>query len=428
MAEPQQPPIPAGPLNTEKLQAYLNSCPPGLTKLYLSAMKYNPITSLEGLQFPRGLRELHLGSNGITSLRGVGFPAGLRDLLLDGNEINSLEGVQFPHELTTLKLSHNQIASLSGVQFPRGLRELHLSHNQIASLEGVQFPPGLTELWLSYNRIASLEGVQFPPGLISLDLASNVITSLRGVHFPPGLIRLYLYDNQIASLEGIQFPSTLDYLYLANNRITTMQGVQFPRGVAHFNCQNNPLTSLAGMINPNQIIKNYFMTYYNSLYLRDIEGARQSQKAELKQTSDLTQQSVQNQLKAVTSFLREGMAARAMEHNESVKQKKSDIFVHLADGTYHVPLTTGMTVQNVLDYLNEHYYISVLISNHGVVRLMFNNEQLDPSRTLASYNVENEATLYAMGRIIQGGGKRCIATRSKRSKQQRDRTKSKKQT
>ena len=39
---------------------------------------------------------------------------------------------------------------------------------------------------------------------------------------------------------------------------------------------------------------------------------------------------------------------------------------------------------------------------------------------------ENKATLYAMGRIIKGGGKRCIATRSKRSKNQRNRTKSKK--
>jgi len=326
-------------------------------------------------------------------------------------------------------LSQNRIASLEGVQFPPGLTSLNLHQNQIASLEGVQFPPGLTELVLSQNRIVSLEGVQFPPGLISLDLGVNVITSLQGVHFPPGLIRLYLYTNQIASLDGVQFPSTLDYLYLGENRITSVRGVQFPRGVAHFNFQDNPLTSLAGMINPNQIIKNYFMTYYNSLYLRDIEGekaARQSQKAEFARTNDLTQQSMRNQLNAITSFLREGMQARAMAHDESVKQRKSDIFVRLADGTlYHVPLTTGTTVQNVLDYLNEHYYISVLNPNHGVVRLMLKNEQLDPSKTLSSYNVENGATLHVTPRYIgQGGGKRRITTRSKRFKQQFDKSKS----
>ncbi len=203
---------------------------------------------------------------------------------------------------------------------------------------------------------------------------------------------------------------------------------------------------MAGMITPNGIIKKYFIDNHPHLYVRDIEGeksafkaqkaefkaARQSQKAELQKMSDLTQQSVQNQLKAVTSFLREGMASRAMEHDENIrtKRKGSDIFVRLADGTlYHVPLTTGMTVQNVLDYLNEHYYISVLNPNHGVVRLNLGSIQLDPSRTLASYNVENEATLHATPRYIgQGGGKRRIATHSKRSKNKRDRNKSKKRT
>ena len=283
-----------------------------------------------------------------------------------------------------------------------------------------------------------------PPGLRYLSLQTRQIKSLAGVKFPPELTTLFLNKNQIETLEGVKFPSSLSLLMLDDNRITSLQGVKFPHGLQSFSIKNNPLQSVAGMITPNGIIKKYFIDNHPNLYVRDIEGeksafkaqkaefkaARQSQKAELKQTSDLTQQSVQNQLKAVTSFLREGMAARAMEHNESVKQRKSDIFVRLADGTlYHVPLTTGMTVQNVLDYLNEHYYISVLNPNHGVVRLMFNNEQLDPSRTLASYNVENEATLHATPRYIgQGGGKRRIATHSKRSKQQRDRTKSKKRT
>jgi hypothetical protein len=202
---------------------------------------------------------------------------------------------------------------------------------------------------------------------------------------------------------------------------------------------------VAGIITANGIIKKYFIDNHPNLYVRDIEGeksafkaqkaefkaARRSQKAELKQTSDLTQQSVQNQLKAVTSFLREGMAARAMEHDENIrtKRKGSDIFVRLANGTlYHVPYAKEMTVQNVLDYLNEHYYISVLNPNHGVVRLNLGSVQLDPSRTLASYDVENEAILHATPRYIgQGGGKRRIATH-KRSKNKRDRNKSKKRT
>jgi hypothetical protein len=290
-------------------------------------------------------------------------------------------------------------------------------------------PPGLTHLNLSrYHQIASLEGVQFPPGLTALILAENRIVSLEGVQFPPGLTTLNLSQNQIASLEGVQFPSTLHFLNLARNRITSVRGVQFPRGVAHFNFEGNPLTSLAGMINPNQIIKNHFMTYYNSLYLRDIEGekaARQSQKAEFARTNDLTQQSMRNQLNAITSFLHEGMQARAMEKNESMKTNRFVIFVRMAnDMLYRVPYASDMKAQSVLDYLNEHYYISALFPNHGLVRLIHGGVELDPSRTLGDYGIQNEATLYAKGKIIQGGGKRHITTRSERSKNKRNKSKS----
>ena len=324
-----------------------------------------------------------------------------------------------PRELTSLELHNANITtkSLQGVRFPPGLKELNLEQNQITSLDGVQFPPGLTELALMQNQIWSLSGVKFPRGLKRLDLSDNEISTLSGTEFPPNLEELDLEGNPLRDL-----------------------------GTAIDNTQ---------MINPNKYVIEYLKRNFAQLYFRDLyehhkyskiaekaelkaarqsqkaefKAARQSQKAELKQTSDLTQQSVQNQLKAVTSFLREGMAARAMEHDENIrtKRKGSDIFVRLANGTlYHVPYAKEMTVQHVLDYLNEHYYISVLNPNHGVVRLMFNNEQLDPSRTLASYDVENEATLHATPRYIgQGGGKRRIATRSKRSKKQR---KSKKRT
>lgn len=335
-----------------------------------------------------------------------------------------------PPEVTKLNLRGRHITSLTGVIFPPGLRELHLSENQITSLEGVQFHPALRELYLSYNRITTLQGAQFPVGLTVLELGYNSIASLQGVHFPHELKKLYLLNNQIASLDGVQFPSTLEYLYLANNRITTLQGVQFPRGLSHFNFQDNPLISLAGMINPNTNIKNYFMNYYNSLYLRDIDGeksslkaARQSQKATLKEMSDLSQHSMQNQLKAVTSFLREGMEARARQHEEQVKKDNEErgkpiFFVRGPTGKiYHVPLNTTMSIQAVLDYLNSHYYISAL-EDCGVMHLIFSGQRLEPERTLADYNVQAESTLNLVCKFrpnrFQGGSKKRRHKKSKK--------------
>lgn len=278
-----------------------------------------------------------------------------------------------------------------------------------------------------------------PPGLRHLSLQTRQIKSLAGVKFPPDLTSLFLSQNEISSLEGVHFPSSLLLLTLDNNRITSLQGVQFPVGLQSFTIKNNPLQSVAGMIAPNGIIKKYFIDNHPQLYVRDIEGekvARQSQKAELKavrqsqkaefaRTNDLTQQSMRNQLNAITSFLREGMQARAMEKNESMKTNRFVIFVRMAnDMLYRVPYASDMKAQSVLDYLNEHYYISALIPNHGVLHLIHGKVELDPSRTLGDYGIQNEDTLHAKGKIIQGGGKRRITTRSKRFKQQFNKSKS----
>ena len=174
------------------------------------------------------------------------------------------------------------------------------------------------------------------------------------------------------------------------------------------------------------------MVHYHSLYLRDIEGvrlslqaARQSQKASLKKMSDLTQQSMQNQLNAVTSFLRDGMQARAQQHedqlNKEVEEKgRAMIFIRGFGKTYTVPFNTELSVQSVLDYLNNHYYISVL-NNCGGMWLVVSGKRLETERTLADYNVQAESTLHIMCDMIgnyQNGGKRTkrtIKPRNRRS-------------
>ena len=371
--EPRQPTVPGQLETVQKLQTYLNSCPPGLTHLNLS------------------------GSIGGHPLR----PA--QHLI----QLHSLAGVQFPHELTTLNLSHNQITSLSGVQFPPGLTELFLQHNQIASLTGVQFPPGLTLLYLRNNRITSLQGMQFLPNLQHLDLGGNQIASLAVVQFPRGL-------------------STLD---LSTNQITTLEGVQFPRAISNLNIGGNPLTSLAGVIGLNNIIDANLMKSYPSLYLRDIEGekaARQSQKAEFARMNELTQQSMHNQLKAITSFLREGMEARARQHEEQLqKDNERGRHVFFVRGptrkTYPIPFDPTMTIQAVLDYLNTNYYISAL-EDCGGIQLSFSAHKLEPERKLADYNVQTESTLNMFYKfkpnLFQGGSKK----RTKKSKQQRNKS------
>lgn len=346
-----QPPVP-GPLDTpDKLQAYLDSCPPDLTDLNLS-LRY------------------------INSLAGIRFPPGLKILLLNFNNISELN---------------------RGASFPPGLEILELHDNQITHLTGVKFPPNLKILTLNNNQIRSLE-VQFPPRLEVLDLQ----------------------DNQIESLHNIDFPQSLEELTLNGNKIIHLTGVKFPPNLKEFDISDNPLDDISMMIHPNKTVIEHLKREYSSLYFRDVyyghkqlkmnekselKTVKKLEQATLKEVSEFNQQSMQNQLRGITSFLREGMEARAQQHAEQLKRESEDlggrstIEVRLISNgiKYPVPLNTANSVQSVLDYMNEHYYISSLVPNCGVTHLYKSDikDPLNPTSTLGENSVQKGTRLHA---------------------------------
>ena len=438
--------------------------PPAILRLEL---ENHQITSLKGVQFPPTLTELNLTYNKITSLEGVVFPLTLLTLSLDGNKITSLKGVVFPPGLTYLGLNDNKITSLKGVVFPSTLTDLGLNNNKITSLEGIVFPSTLTVLSLGddedyrgeepreYNQITSLEGVQFPPALTDLNLSVNKITSLKGVQFPSTLIVLYLHGNQITSLKGVVFPPTLSHLYLDNNQITSLEGVQFPPTLKSLDLADNPLISLTGMINPSDFVEKTLMAQYPSLYVRDIASEKvklkpaelspktlvkeanlqqagpqrlQAALAPASQLGNVAQLqaglssraiyklSMNNRINTITSFLREGMEARSNENAELLKGT-SCIKVMIYGKVYLVPFDPTMSVQSVLDYLNDKYYISALVPNCSVMHLNYNGSTLEPEQTLADYNVQVDSQINVKCKIeINYGGKRVKQTIKKTKK------------
>ena len=364
------------PSDPEKLQKYLDRCPPTLTALQMVGAH---IQFMEGVRFPANLINIDLGSN----------------------YIESLKGVQFPPNLTELNLSYNRINSLEGAIFPSTLTKLNLSWNDIQNLDRIQFPPRLTELQLNDNRLIHMSGVQFPPGLTTLDLSNS---EERGDE------RMGHGYNQLKSFNEVKFPPSLTELNLQRNRFETLGKIIEPTpNVLHLIELQFP-----------KIVEEYRKTLTRQ--------SQQTEQATLKEISDFNQQSMQNQLRGITSFLREGMEARAKQHAAQLNQNSEErgkplIYIRLiANGMrYPVPLNTTESVQSVIDYVNEHYYISSLVSNCGAIHLYKSDRRgrLDHIRVLADYNIQNGETLNAQCRImqyVQNGGNQTTKRFQRRKK------------
>ena len=318
----------------------------------------------------------------------------------------------------------------------------YLGLNYIKNLESLQyfkFPDSLTELVVRATGLKSLVGVKFPPNLIRLRLDYNQIKFLAGVEFPSSLKKLDLTNNKINSLNGVTFPSNLTQLQLSNNEITSLFGAQFPPNLVRLTLRGNPIASFKGLIDPSPnvivLIEDTFPKQVKFLYEKSaLKAARQSQKTTLKNISDLSQQSMQNQLKAVMSFLREGMESRSQQHVDQLAKDRQEkpityedslFYVKLSEKTYPVPMIEEMLVQDVLDYLNEHYYISVLHNCGGMHLHKHGMGNLDSGRTLKDCGVVSEEVLDVVCGTQKGGFARS-RKRNKRSQKRRNVSKSQK--
>jgi hypothetical protein len=319
-------------------------------------------------------------------------------------------------QMDVLLTRFNDYIVFKDIKFPP-VKYLNLQGiKKLESLKYFSFPDSLTELVVMYTGVNSLVGVKFPPNLIRLRLDHNQINSLDGVEFPFGLQNLDLTHNQIKSLNGVKFPPNLTYLGLSNNNITSLLGAHFPPNLTRLSLGGNPISSLKGIIDPSpnviQLLGEVLPTQFN--YFREkseAKAARQSQKATLKEMSDLSQQSMRFQMHAVTSFLREGMEARAQQHAEQLLRDRQEkpttyeqslFYVKLGEKTYPVPMIEELSIHNVLNYLNEHYYISVL-HNCGGMHLHKGGSELESGRTLKECGVVSDDVLHIQCESQKGG-------------------------
>jgi len=277
----------------------------------------------------------------------------------------------------------------------------------------------LTILNLGHNFIPNLDGIQFPSNLKELSLNDNILSHVSGVRFPNGLTKLNLSNSEARG------DDRGGYGY---NQLKSFNDVKFPPSLTELNLQRNRIETIGKIIEPSenvlQLIERQFPKIVEQYRQNITRQSQQTRQVALKEVSDFNQISLQNQLRGITSFLREGMEARAQQHIETLKSQdetKQLIYVHLPlyGKNYPVPVDNfSQSIQSVVDYLIEHYYISSLLPDCGAI-VLYNsgNRMLEPQRSLADYNIERESVLSAQCRIMKitsGGGRMDINKESKK--------------
>jgi len=113
--------------------------------------------------------------------------------------------------------------------------------------------------------------------------------------------------------------------------------------------------------------------------------------------------SLGNSVNLIVEFLKPLVEERSRKESERLDSIPSKIHIRTIGGiTYSVPFNSTDTVQNLIDYLNKTFLVSLI---NGNFTLIHKDRILEPERTLADYTIQNEDTLQLRYRSQQSAGK-----------------------
>ncbi|UYP45805.1 hypothetical protein NEF87_002090 [Candidatus Lokiarchaeum ossiferum] len=232
---------------------------PNLEVLYIS---HNQLTSLQdsGIQQLKQLYVLDLSNNEIDMVEGIAGIENLTQLDLSYNHIQSWSGIEHFLSLTTLNLAHNEFLDMQGSGL-QNLKSLDMTHNQIDTLAGLEHFQEIEYLILAENNMLQIDRTsgQIFTSIIGLDLSKNNLQDLLGLEQFPAVEDLNIADNQIESCVGIEVLPALNKVNLAGNLLTFLNGLQDLGDVQQQLIRSSETNSISGLqeliLSRNQIME-----------------------------------------------------------------------------------------------------------------------------------------------------------------------------
>lgn len=127
--------------------------------------------------------------------------------------------------------------------------------------------------------------------------------------------------------------------------------------------------------------------------------------------------SLRKSVNSIARFLKPLVQERALKEAERLELMPKFFVRSTTTGDtviYTIPLDTNKPVQSVIDYLDETFIFS-LTNGCSQVVLQRAGQVMEPGKTLADYNIQNESTITAVCRQqYQGGARGTVRYRHRR--------------
>ena len=203
------------------------------------------ISSLEGLQYATGLRDLVLIRNQVSDLGPLSGLAALEELSMLWNRIEDLGPLSGLAALKKLEVGWNRIEDLGPLSGLAALELLFLTRNRVKDLGPLSGLTGLTDLYVAGNPITDLTPLSGLVNLWRLDLGHMDAPDLRPLSGLTDLHSLDVSGMGISDLAPLNNMHRLRRLGIERNRIASLEPLRGLEGLAYLFAFSNDITDLS---------------------------------------------------------------------------------------------------------------------------------------------------------------------------------------
>lgn len=228
----------------------LDAVPPKIRVLNLGN---NPIAWSKmdvPVRFPQHIRYLKLNNTLIGDfLPNIEFPDSVEILLLEVNLLRLVDGIKFPRNLRNLGIGSNRIGPSLNFDVPLATKVIHTTENRIHGPVDLSYnhgqPLNLDIIYFNYNKFSRLDNIKFPSRLRLLNFDDCLIPELENIKFNATIMELSFHGCGIRTIKNVLFEenSNLTYFNLSRNYITdsALREIAFPADLKCVDLSNNRL-------------------------------------------------------------------------------------------------------------------------------------------------------------------------------------------